>query len=372
MRVLIGKVFLVMSKILQLSSCALTLSQVLPKFLLYARAELGYAPQTLIKYEDCMRQVIKMSGDRPVDAYTKDDVLQLKGAMLAKSHSASRQVGILSAFKSLLQYCREHEQLEVLDSKLIVVPKRPRREVVFLTVAEVEQFVSAIRLTNLDDRISMPGLRFRALVETLLGSGMRIGEALALNRDQIDFENYEARIIGKGNKERVVFFTERAMLWIHAYLSGRTDAHPALFVTEGARSRLSRDDVWRPFTRYRILAGLRKRVTPHLLRHTAATQLLFNGCPIGHIKEILGHERLETTCRYYLGLDRRAAKQAHQKYLVYGLAERQAELNPVVGAGFHPASRTADTAPAPAALPGYPHPSSIVPSSEYHDVRPIP
>jgi integrase/recombinase XerD len=58
-------------------------------------------------------------------------------------------------------------------------------------------------------------------------------------------------------------------------------------------------------------------VTPHILRHTAATQLLFNGCPVGHIKAILGHERLETTCRYYLGLDQRAAKEAHRKYLSY-------------------------------------------------------
>jgi integrase len=61
------------------------------------------------------------------------------------------------------------------------------------------------------------------------------------------------------------------------------------------------------------------------MRHTAATQLLFNGCPIGHIKEILGHERLETTCRYYLGLDHRAAKAAHQKYLRYEVQEAVAD-----------------------------------------------
>ena len=87
--------------------------------------------------------------------------------------------------------------------------------------------------------------------------------------------------------------------WIGKYLSARIDTHPALFVTQDGRSRLSRADIWRPFALYRKRAGIAKRVTPHLLRHTAATQLLFNGCPIGHIKEILGHERLETTCRYY-------------------------------------------------------------------------
>jgi integrase/recombinase XerD len=86
-------------------------------------------------------------------------------------------------------------------------------------------------------------------------------------------------------------------------------------------SGLARTDIWRPFNRYREIAGIHKKITPHLLRHTAATQLLFNGCPIGHIKEILGHERLETTCRYYLGLDNRAAKRAFNQYLVYAPAE---------------------------------------------------
>jgi site-specific recombinase XerD len=130
-------------------------------------------------------------------------------------------------------------------------------------------------------------------------------------------ESREAKIVGKGNKQRVAFFTRRAVFWLQQYLATRQDQHPALFVCQSGRSRLKRDDIWRPFDRYRRLAGINKPVTPHLLRHTAATQLLFNGCPIGHIKEILGHERLETTCRYYLGLDRRAAKEAHERYLTY-------------------------------------------------------
>jgi integrase/recombinase XerD len=146
---------------------------------------------------------------------------------------------------------------------------------------------------------------------------MRISEVLSLDRTQIDFKNAEAKIVGKGGKERVVFFSERALTWVSRYLKRRNDDNPALFVTSDQLRRLTRTDVWRPFVRHRILAGINKRVTPHLLRHTAATQLLFNGCPVGHIKEILGHERLETTCRYYLGLDHRAAKAAHAKYLTY-------------------------------------------------------
>lgn len=292
------------------------LSDLLPGFLQYALAELRFSEQSLVKYRDCLRQIQRRVGDLPVSQYTKEHVLQFKADMLRRNLSASRQVSLLSAFKRLLAYCRD-EGFTVLDPDTITVPKRPRREVAYLTVEEVQRFVAAIPLENYDGSPSFRGLRFRALVEVLLGTAMRIGEALSLNRDQIDFDTREARIVGKGSKERVVFFTDRALYWLRRYLELRTDVEPAMFVVESMPHRLTRDDIWRPFMRYHRRAGISKRVTPHLLRHTAATQLLFNGCPVGHIKEILGHERLETTCQYYLGLDHRAAKAAHELYLTY-------------------------------------------------------
>jgi integrase/recombinase XerD len=292
------------------------LSAIVAPFLQYAQAELQFSAQSLIKYEDCARQIRRIAGDRPVDSYTKEDVLSLKAVLLSRQLSVSRQVSILSAFKRILSYCRE-EGIEVLDPGCITVPRRPRREVAYLTVEEVERFVASIPLTTLKDKPHLSGLRFRALVEVLLGTAMRIGEVLSLDRDRIDFKAREARIIGKGNKERTAFFTARSLYWLGKYLETRTDNTAAVFVVENGTARLSRPDIWRPFKRYRLRAGINKRITPHLLRHTAATQLLFNGCPVGHIKEILGHERLETTCRYYLGLDHRAAKVAHEKYLSY-------------------------------------------------------
>jgi site-specific recombinase XerD len=237
--------------------------------------------------------------------------------MLARGNGVCWQIVTLASVKRLLLFCRDRLLLPVLDPAAVAIPKRPRREVVFLTPDEVARFVAAIPLTTSKNQPHHSGIRFRALVETLLGSAMRIGEVLSLNRTSIDFERKEARVIGKGNKERTVFFTDRALDWLRWYLEMRTDESPALFISQTG-SRLARTDVWRPFHRFRMIAGLNKPVRPHLLRHTAATQLLFNGCPVGHIKEILGHERLETTCRYYLGLDRRAAKAAHQQYLVYG------------------------------------------------------
>jgi len=160
----------------------------------------------------------------------------------------------------------------------------------------------------------MGGLRLRTLTEVLLGTGMRISEALQLDRDGIDFGKREAKIIGKGRKERTVFFSERAIQWIKYYLEARADSEKPLFVTN-QMTRLRREDISKLFRRQAEKAGINKKITPHILRHTAATNLLFNGCPIAHVKEILGHERLETTCKYYLGVDKTKAKEAHGKYL---------------------------------------------------------
>lgn len=293
------------------------LSTHVSEFLSYARAELQFSIQTIQKYSDCLRQLSRLIGDRKVEEYTRADATQLKARMLDRGLSVSRQIQILSAFKRVLLYCRDELGLATLDPTHITMPKRPRREVLFLSTEEVQQFVEAIPLANLGGGVCRSGLRFRALVEVLLGTAMRIGEVLSLDRSQIDLGKREAKIVGKGNKERMVFFTARSIEWLTYYLKYRSDEHPALFACHHGRSRLKRHDIWRSFALYRKRAGLTKPVTPHLLRHTAATHLLFNGCPVGHIKEILGHERLETTCRYYLGLDRRAAKQAHQRYLSY-------------------------------------------------------
>jgi integrase/recombinase XerD len=310
------------------------LSAMVEPFFDYAKAELCLAEQTIAKYRDCLRQVVRILGDRPVVSYQQTDVLRLKADMLGRHLSVGRQVSILAALKALLSYARSQRGLPCLDPAAISFPKRPRREVNFLTPVEVERFVESIKLYNTDGGIIMAGLRFRTLVEVLLGSAMRISEVLSLDRSGIDFASREARIIGKGNKERAVFFTLRALEWVQRYLQARTDIHPALFVTQTGEARLSRPDIWRPFARCAKLACLAKRVTPHLLRHTAATQLLFNGCPVGHIKEILGHERLETTCRYYLGLDRRAAKAALHRYLVYEPSPHPEERPAMNGAPF--------------------------------------
>lgn len=294
------------------------LSVVSKEFLVFAQVELGFAAESIVKYRDCYRQLEKALGDFAISSFTKSDLFRLRLYMKDRSHSESRQTQILAALKRLLLFARDEcGRVLLFAPETIRMPRRPRREVKYLSQQDVARLVGCIRLTTRKGEPHLANLRLRALVEVLLGTAMRIGEALSLDRSQIDYGEHEARIIGKGNKERVVFFTERSLTWLSQYLAARADQQPALFSTLDGQHRLTRTDIWRSFARLQQLSGLDKPIRPHILRHTAATQLLLNGCPVGHIKEILGHDRLETTCRYYLGIDKAAAKQAHHKWMNY-------------------------------------------------------
>lgn len=285
------------------------ISELIDDFLEYARYDLNFSPQTCIKYKDALRCFCRDVGDKMPEELDVRDFVRLKRIMMERGASGARIASVVYAMRSFLGFCRNFLNLETLDPKQIRPPKRFRREVIFLTKEEIDAFIATIEVKTWN------GMRFRVLVEVLLGTGMRIGEALSLNRKDIDWEKREAKIIGKGNKERTVFFTQRALDWMRRYLEKREDTHEAVFVTKAPTNRLERDDIWRFFDRHRKLARIDKKLTPHILRHTVATNLVFNGCPLVHVKEILGHERLDTTCKYYLGVDKVKAKKAHREFL---------------------------------------------------------
>ncbi len=292
----------------------LTIMALVPGFCEYMAAERHLSPKTIRGYHEAVRFFVKLMDDVPITALRLPHFITLKSRMLQRHAGESRIASVLNAVKCFLVYARDIHQLSVLDITSIKAPRVPRRQVAYLTPDEVRLFTEAIPLRAWSGKPRRSGYCFRALVETLLATGMRITEALNLDRESIDRVRQEAVIIGKGNKQRTVFFTERALQWVDSYLALRTDSEPALFVSL-KNTRLTLDTVEPMFRRIRRWSGLDKAATPHMLRHTAATNLLRNGCPIGHIKEILGHENLMTTCRYYLGiLDKVETKRAHARF----------------------------------------------------------
>lgn len=289
------------------------ISAFLPEFLDYLRVEKTATAITLIRYQRVMERFSRIVRDCDVRAINSECASIYKRRLMDKGLSPVT-IGIgISVLRSFLRYLRDIRGLQVYEPEKIRRPKIPKREIDYLKKDELRRFRDAIPISR------STGLRDRALIEVLCSTGMRISEVLSLNREQIDWDRREARIIGKGNKERYVYFTEEALDWLRRYLEFRQDDNTAVFVSDhGSSVRLRAGGTWKRFHYYAKRAGLSKRVYPHMLRHTMATILLANGCPIGHIRSLLGHEHLNTTCRYYLGvISNSEVKVSHSKYLSY-------------------------------------------------------
>jgi len=297
----------------------LSLSALLPGFVAYLTSERRFSPGTVYTYRENIRWIIRHQGDAAVADINLQWIVNIKSHLIANGASSSRVAGVTYALKNALIFARDVLGVPVMNMALIRAPGAPRRQVVYLTSDEYNEFVEAIPLYTGFGRQRLSQFCFRALVETLAATGMRISEALALNIDSAALSKGETVIIGKGNKQRTVFFTERALSWINRYLDLRNDAGRPLFAGMNGQ-RLQPTGVQAMFRRTNgpLFQRLGKRITPHILRHTAATNLLQRGCPIGHIKEILGHQNLETTCRFYLGqLTKAEVRKAFDAYMHY-------------------------------------------------------
>ena len=152
--------------------------------------------------------------------------------------------------------------------------------------------------SNINTEI-ITGLRDRTLLELLFSTGLRISEVIGLDKN--DIANDEISVQGKGGKIRVVFVSIRARGWLDKYLNSRTDSEATLFINYSKRSPLTRitaRSVQRNLQKYVALAGLSKHVTPHVLRHSFATDLLMAGADLRSVQELLGHSSIVTTQKY--------------------------------------------------------------------------
>jgi site-specific recombinase XerD len=284
-------------------------------FLSFCEAERHVAQSTLAKYRDVFESWVRPTfGNQDVSDISRLAVLELRQSMVDKHLSVARQYSVIMFLKSFLKFCRTTLGLSCLDPAEIKLPKRPAPEVEYLTNGEIQTVLDAIKVDT------FTGLRLRALIEVLLSTGMRISETLSLKRQQFDMGRTEAEIIGKGQRKRTIFFTQRSRLWVQEYLNRRVDDDPAVFVTTGYPVRpLKREDISRFFQNLKLRAGLTKKFTPHILRHTFCTILRNNGADISIIKDLAGHQDIQTTARYYLGKNKDVLRRAIATCLDYGL-----------------------------------------------------
>jgi len=291
-------------------------SEAFEHFINYCRAERHVSPSTLAKYRDCFSSWLAPHfGQKEVAGINRLQILDMRQSMMDRQLSVARQYSVIMCLKSLLKFCRTTLAIVCLDPAEVHLPKRRPPEVEFLTNEEIHKVLEAINIST------FTGMRLRALIELLLATGMRISEALSLKRDIFDEGRPETEIVGKGKHKRHIFFSPRCRAWVREYLSKRIDDDPALFVTTGYPVRpLKREDISRFFVLLKRRAGITKKFTPHILRHTFCTNLLHHGADITHIKDLAGHQDIQTTARYYLGKDKGVLRSVVEQCLDYSTA----------------------------------------------------
>jgi integrase/recombinase XerD len=191
-------------------------------------------------------------------------------------------------------------------------PKIPKTLPEILTLREVEQ------LLEQPDRETPIGIRDRAMLEVLYATGMRVSELTQLPMNQVNLEAGYVLVFGKGSKERIIPLGNEAMRWVALYLKVARDKlakrreSPFLFINRMGRG-MSRQRFWKMIKAYGRRAGIQKRMTPHLLRHSFASHLLERGADLRSVQMMLGHVDISTT-QIYTHVTGERLKKIHQKF----------------------------------------------------------
>ena len=199
-----------------------------------------------------------------------------------------------------------------LEDEDYIIKSPVRRIHKVKTASSIKETYSDEDLEKMRD--SCEEMRDLAMIDMLASTGMRVGEMVLLNRDDIDFTERECVVFGKGDKERVVYFDARAKLHLQEYLNSRTDDNPALFVT--LRSPHERIQIGGIEHRLREIGKQLNipKVHPHKFRRTLATMAIDKGMPIEQLQRLLGHKRIDTTLQYAM-VKQSNVKLAHKKYI---------------------------------------------------------
>lgn len=291
------------------------------EFLEYMEIEKGSALRTVENYDAYLSRIFQYGKMKNLEDITPDSIREFRLWLnRQRAHRSKQNVKTIDkktqnyymiALRMFLKYLAKRD-FPVMNVEKIELAKVPERSIDLITPEELKRLLKAPEGNDLKT------LRDKAILELLFSTGLRVSELCSLTSD-FDVERDEFSIRGKGNKVRVVFISDEARSAVRAYIRARRDMSEALFVQMGKSAEeknmepLTRRSVERIVKHYAIKAGISKRVTPHVIRHCFATDLLSNGADIRSVQIMLGHANISTT-QVYTHVTDKALREVHKKF----------------------------------------------------------
>ncbi|MEJ0001680.1 MAG: site-specific tyrosine recombinase/integron integrase [bacterium] len=291
------------------------------EFLEYLEIEKGSSLKTVENYERYLTRLFEFAKAKTPKDITDDKVREFRlylnrqsgvkvTGQAAATMKKNTQNYYLIALRVFLKYLMKRG-ITAISPDRIELAKIKERSLDLISNEELNRLLSG------PDAKNLMGLRDRAMLELFFSTGLRVSELASLNRD-LDLSKDEFSIRGKGEKVRVVFLSENAKRAVKEYLEKRKDMEEAMFVSEGklkskTANRLTTRSIERTVKRYAIKAGISKKVTPHVIRHSFATDLLSNGADIRSVQMMLGHSNISTT-QIYTHVTDKQLRDVHKKF----------------------------------------------------------
>lgn len=290
------------------------------EFLEHLEIEKGSSLRTIENYDHYLTRFLELSGVKNPKDITDDVVREFRLKLNRQSAGNNKATGdtltkktqnyYLIALRMFLKYLVRRD-VTSLSADRIDLAKIPERSLDLISASELERLLSA------PDGDDTKSLRDKAILQLLFSTGLRVSELCSLTRD-VDFKSDSFSIRGKGGKVRVVFLSDEAKKMIFNYLKSRKDMDEALFVRvdtdkKDSKVALTRRSIERIVKYYAIKAGISKKVTPHIIRHCFATDLLNNGADIRSVQIMLGHSNISTT-QIYTHITDSQLRDVHKKF----------------------------------------------------------
>jgi len=287
------------------------------QFLEYLEIECNRSKLTLRNYDHYLKRFVDFCEEHGVTDPKDVDLEMVRGYRLflnrltRTEHRQTLKVITqnyhLIALRSFLKYLAKRD-IKSLTAEKIELPKTPSRQVEFLTMEDVNRLIDATD----SEKHKTTRLRDRAILEFLFSTGLRISELTGLKKESLNLKRGEFTVRGKGDKLRLVFLSPKAIDCLNSYLKERSDNSKALFIRHDAKESVEKQmesmsekiagltprSIQRIIKKYAKVAGIMKKITPHTLRHSFATDLLTNGADLRSVQELLGHASISTTQIY--------------------------------------------------------------------------